>query len=386
MNGLRSKANKSTSKSVGTNKRVKHLLAVGPLPPPPSGANVSFQLFCEHVADITSVETLSIIDTSPKRVKDDTSIFTLRNLRQAARTLWQFWHLGRKVDAAIIFGSNQFLLSLVPILTLLARVLKVSCFVRSFGGSLDQFCERLHPLGRKLLLGGFRQSAGLMVETKLLYRSFHPVLDQKVHYVTAYRPMSQQPMSAASIEEVNGQDRLRLVFVSWVREEKGVSTLLEALTKLSDEEQGQTHCLIYGPVVSEYQSRFDELLRSTSCAAYGGTLANSAVLETLQGCDVLVFPTYYQGEGYPGIIVESMMAGIPVITTNFRSIPDMITDGENGLLIDPGDSDGLVAAIRLLMADRQKAKQMGAANHARSAEYDMRRVLPELVRIIESST
>ncbi|MCB0086114.1 MAG: hypothetical protein KDE47_34475, partial [Caldilineaceae bacterium] len=68
-------------------KRITRLLTVGPLPPPPSGANISFQVFCAEAVGANRLAHLDIIDSSPKRIKQNTSILTLRNLSQAWRVI-----------------------------------------------------------------------------------------------------------------------------------------------------------------------------------------------------------------------------------------------------------------------------------------------------------
>ncbi|MEM7133288.1 MAG: glycosyltransferase [Chloroflexota bacterium] len=419
-------------------KRIRHLLAVGPLPPPPSGSNVSFQVFCEHLTDCTSVEILSIIDSSPKQIKENTSILTWRNLKQALRQVGLLWQMGSQADAILLFGSNQYLLSLTPLLVLLSRLLGKPCYVRSFGGSLDQFAENLHPLARAVMYWGFRNAHGLLVETQLLYRYFAAISGIRTHHLTAYRPISSlegllapakraftQSMQSESGQSKPGQSTprqkrekpaLRLLFISWIREEKGVTALLQALqylyreeedgsegasetqiretrfrSEVNDKERSQhaapkIQCDLFGPIVHEYEEKFKSELAQTPWASYCGILQNEDVLATMGAYDVLVFPTFYQGEGYPGIIVEAMIAGLPVVTTRFRSIPDMIEDQVNGLIVEPNDSVSLAEGIRYFLENPGRIPLMAEANHRRHHKYDLHTVLPEMIGIMESSS
>lgn len=369
---------------MASKQKINRLLAIGPLPPPPSGSNVSFQLFCEHLTEYTRVSKLTIIDSSPKRIKSNTSILTVANLCQALRICLQFWRQALMSDCIIIFGSNQFLLSLTPLLVISARILRKPCFIRSFGGSLDQFSRSLHPILRHILHWGFASSNGLLVETKLLKRYFTERLPDKVHHVTAYRPLSSASLLDKSTSINKDENvRLRLVFISWVRVEKGVRDLLNALQLLSLEEQAQVRCEIFGPIVEDYADEFDAELERTVSATYGGVLENAQVLETMQNHDVLVFPTYYQGEGYPGIIVEAMAVGLAVITTDYRSLPDMIDDGINGILVPPCDPHAISEAIRLLVSNKEKLREISSENRMRKYQYDIRTVLPQMLMYME---
>ena len=353
------------------------------------------------------IEKLDIVDSSPKRIKKNRSIVSLGNFQQAGRVVWQFTRKVRQADAAIIFGSNGFLLSLTPLLALIARFYGTPCFVRSFGGSLDQFASALPRPLRWLLLFGFRSSNGLIVETQLLHRYFATCLGaDKVFYAPGYRPMpssapnfapaaaipdAKRNASAATKvlagEKQTGKQKtsdrpLRLLFVAWVRAEKGVSVLLDALTTLTEEEKCGVVCDIYGPILDEYRQQFEQKLKQAPSARYRGILDPDKVLDTMRTYDALVFPSFYAGEGHPGVVIESMAAGIPVITTRFRSISEVVEDGVNGLLVEPEDAKALSSTLRKLIQDRTPLVQMGIENWNRRQEFDIDIVLPRLVQPI----
>jgi glycosyltransferase involved in cell wall biosynthesis len=77
--------------------------------------------------------------------------------------------------------------------------------------------------------------------------------------------------------------------------------------------------------------------------------------------DVFVLPSL--NEGLPMTILEAMAASKPVIATRVGAIPKVIQDGETGLLVDPGDTDGLRNALARLLADSDLCCCIGAAGH-----------------------
>jgi glycosyltransferase involved in cell wall biosynthesis len=77
--------------------------------------------------------------------------------------------------------------------------------------------------------------------------------------------------------------------------------------------------------------------------------------------DIFVLPSL--NEGLPMTILEAMAAGKPVIATRVGAIPTMIKQGENGLLVDPRDSNGLQDAIKYLFNDSDLCRRMGAEGH-----------------------
>jgi glycosyltransferase involved in cell wall biosynthesis len=77
--------------------------------------------------------------------------------------------------------------------------------------------------------------------------------------------------------------------------------------------------------------------------------------------DVFALPSL--NEGLPMTILEAMAASKPVIATRVGAIPRVIKDGETGLLVDPGDADGLRNALARLLSDTDLCCRLGAAGH-----------------------
>jgi glycosyltransferase involved in cell wall biosynthesis len=287
-------------------------------------------------------------------------------------------HLGR-ADRVVLFGSNGFLARMAPLVVGLARLAGTPCYVRPFGGSLVEYCEDLAPGRRRRLLAALRRCEGVIVQTRLLQTRLGEVTGLPVAYLPGYREGSSQ---GEERRDVRGRhDELRLVFLGHVREEKGVGVLLESLRDL--EAQGErVHCDFFGPIYGGAAREIEAQLRETQAARYRGILPQHEIWSTLAGYDALVLPTFYQGEGHPGVLIEAMVAGLPIITTRFRSLPELVEDGVNGLLVPPRDAKALTAAIRALAGDRARLRRMAAASRARGPDFDVRTILPRFMHMI----
>jgi glycosyltransferase involved in cell wall biosynthesis len=84
------------------------------------------------------------------------------------------------------------------------------------------------------------------------------------------------------------------------------------------------------------------------------------VFEQMARARVVVLPSY--GESLPGIIVEAVACGLPVITTPVGVIPDYIQDGIHGLFVEPGDIDDLARAIEYVLTNKQWASKVAKSN------------------------
>lgn len=87
--------------------------------------------------------------------------------------------------------------------------------------------------------------------------------------------------------------------------------------------------------------------------------------ELLPGFDVFCLPS--RSEGFPLSIVEAMLAELPVVASRVGSVAELVVDGTTGLVVEPDDVDGLVAALRQLRDDQLRAK-LGVAGRQRARE------------------
>ncbi len=98
------------------------------------------------------------------------------------------------------------------------------------------------------------------------------------------------------------------------------------------------------------------------------------VKEVLEVADISVLSSW--SEGIPQSLLQSMAAGVPVVATRVGGVPEVVIDGENGFLIDPGDYEGLAERINMILNDGidehilAKAKETVRHNHTRKKMLD----------------
>ena len=363
------------------------ILLVGPLPPPLTGSPVSFQIFCDELKRCGGFNEVFIIDASPRRLKQGTgSGFSLSflNIKQAIRIYVPFLSKIARSDVVLLFGSNGFVLSMGPLLTVTAKLFRKRCFFRPFGGSLDEFCKQRNSVLRRFIFAGLRLYDGIIVETKLLNNYFSDMLGAgKIHYAPGYRPMQSDDSNRNVVESYDRPRGIRLAFLGIVKPEKGIFLLLDSLKEI--EGKFPVYCDIYGPIHEPERGRFELLINEVNCAQYCGIVSSDKVISKLRAYDALVLPTYYQGEGHPGVIIEAMSAGIPVITTRFRSIPEIAIDEYNALLVEPEDVESLKEAIVRLISDDGLLDKLSKNSASMSREFDVRVVVPMIETVLKKT-
>lgn len=105
---------------------------------------------------------------------------------------------------------------------------------------------------------------------------------------------------------------------------------------------------------------------------FAGSLDRSAMAAALAAADVVAVPSVVDRagnvDGLPNVLLEALAAGRAVIATRIAGIPDVVRDGENGLLVAPQDAQDLAAALRALAADATMRERLGAAARRTAAE------------------
>ena len=99
----------------------------------------------------------------------------------------------------------------------------------------------------------------------------------------------------------------------------------------------------------------------------------------LRRADVLVHPARWEGFGLA--VLEAMLCGLPVVATRVSSIPEIVVDGETGLLVPPDDPSALGAALQRVLAD---PGGLGAAGRERArTEFSVERMAGRTVDFYE---
>lgn len=152
-------------------------------------------------------------------------------------------------------------------------------------------------------------------------------------------------------------EKPRLLFIGAVGKAKGEQVLLEALGRLA--KTGIRPLVnILGHNAGSLARRVHEL-GLTSQIEYMGPVATEERAKFFREADIFVLPTL--AEAMPISLIEAMASALPVLTTRVGGIPELITDRENGLLVDPGDSQTLAAAIAELVGDPAYRSALGEA-------------------------
>lgn len=177
------------------------------------------------------------------------------------------------------------------------------------------------------------------------YKNFYKL--SNLILVNNFRDSSQ---SQLKINKING-DIIPLIYVSRVTENKGIFDLLAAVKTLNSTTQ-KFSLDIYGEKqldkneLEEFDSYLDKAIQ------YHGSVSNEKINSLYNNYSMLVFPTKYYGEGTPGTIIEALIAGLPVLISNYSQSSLLIKDGISGLIYDFNNVDSLINKLEFIYSNQ----------------------------------
>jgi glycosyltransferase involved in cell wall biosynthesis len=175
-----------------------------------------------------------------------------------------------------------------------------------------------------------------------------------------------------------GFDGTTLVFAGRLGPQKALGTLLQALVDVPD-----ARLVVAGD--GPEREPLEGLARTLELdgrVSFLGAVSRDRVLRLFGAADACVLPSAW--ENLPHTVVEALAVGCPVIATSVGGVPEVVRDGENGLLVPPGDPGALASAIARLLSDHALRGRLAAAAPgsvaAHSEEAVFARIEDELQR------
>jgi len=233
--------------------------------------------------------------------------------------------LSFRVSHISLHGTAKDYIYIAPFVVFWSKLLRKQSSLRKFAGNFSEIYESSSSLKKKLLEFTLKNSYYNFFETKYLVNYFS-ALNQNTYWFPNVREKT------VKIRE--GAYQKKFIFIGSVTQEKGIKELLDASNLLDD----SFVIDIYGNIAKDLQNCDFSMYK----AEYKGALRSENVLDTLCQYDVLILPSYR--EGYPGVIIEALSVGLPIIATKLQGISEMV-DEKSSILIEPRNIEQLKEAI-----------------------------------------
>ena len=361
-------------------------LIVGPSPPPYNGMSIANEFLVSSVRDTVRVIHL---DTADRRGLSNVGKFELTNLLLAAvhglRFLWLL--LTRKPQIVYVPIAQAWLPFLRDCLFLVpARIAKRKVIIHLHGGYFGRFYRQTSGLMRLIIRYSLNHVSAALVLGECGRGLFDGIIPaERIRIVPNGIPDYFGDAPATSKAGLG----LKLLYLGLLCESKGILSILRAMVELKHEFPA-----IRASFAGEWASQDEKSAAELIIKEFGlganvefvGPVGLEQKVALFRDADMFVFPSAYPFEGHPYTILESMAAGLPVISSELACIPETVQDGISGFLLEPGDISGLRDRIRLLIRDAQLRSRMGIEARRRFLQEFTLNRYAERVRAIFAET
>ena len=333
------------------------IVVVGTLPPPICGTTVLVEQLIHQLEEHEQVN-VAVIETGSIRGNGLLGIFKF------AKVILSIFMESIRADGITMHLNPLAFSKLGPFAVTFCWIFRTTLIVRLFGG---QDFRDFKGLNSTLFKWVANHATYYLAETHRLIDSAKQAGIKNIVWYPNSRPRPKT--------EIRKRERCRrFVFAGLVKPSKGVPLMLEIQDKLPTD----VTIDVYGPF---FDGMSETDFRTDSSVRYCGIIPSGGAIDKFQDYDALILPTHWEGEGHPGVILEAYHAGIPVITTNWRDIPEIV-DEESGILISPKAPNELLAAIVDLVENDTYYASLCEGAATKSLEFSASRWTQKLVDLV----
>lgn len=224
------------------------------------------------------------------------------------------------------------------------------------------------------------KDAECICSSEILGRDIENVSRTKPYIIPYGIPVTRPP-------GLNGKEKNnpvpQILYLSNFIETKGILVFIEALSIIQQTGQVFNARLVGGPAdvtmeILENKIRDKHL---SSFIEVVGPLYNAKKYEEYERADLFVFPTFYDNEAFPLVLLEALQYHLPVISTFEGGIPDMILNNENGMLVEGRNPEMLASKMSGLIDNPVLRKEMGEKAYIRfSNNYTLEHFERNIIR------
>ena len=230
----------------------------------------------------------------------------------------------------------------------------------AIGGWLHEYIIR-----KKSSIKNFKFVDNYLVESEFMKHQLDQLELKNVNVFPNFRIHNFTP-------EIKENEVFKIVFCARICKEKGFLYLFKlAEYYMRNENKFDKKILIhfYGPIDSKDEKEFKSYISEFSFVEYKGIIQPSNVFNVLSQYDVNILPTKYEGEGFPGTIIDSYISSIPVIVSNWKYLPEFVDNNSSGYIFELDDFDGFVCLVLNLTNDVSLLNKLKLQANEKSLEF-----------------
>ncbi len=239
------------------------------------------------------------------------------------------------------------------------------------GGWLPEYLKK-----NNWLLECCKKLDGIYVETESMVKSLNKIGIQNCKLLPNFRKVNRKCNNFRTVG-----NQIKLVYFSRVAKEKGVLDAINAINIINSKRGLNNLTLdIYGPIQKGFENEFMNIMNGCDTnIKYKGVLSQEEISNTLVDYDLMVFPTYYDGEGFPGAVIDAFISGVPVLASDWKYNTQVITEHETGFIFQVNNVNDLVDKLEYIDKNKNILNEMKKNAIVESKKYDTETVILNLL-------
>ncbi len=233
-------------------------------------------------------------------------------------------------DVLILFPDENAVKVLLPLTNFLNRKHQKKVYYVVIGGWLPKLTKKY-----TYLQGSLNQLNGIFVQTEKLKTELEKQSIQNIDVFPNFRELN-----ISDREYTQSSDIFSLCFASRVTLQKGIFELIRCIQAIN-QENVIYHLDIYGPIDKEIEKAFFQIMDADENLSYKGVYESSQASNVLSDYYMQVLPTKFKTEGFPGSILDSFYAGLPVLVSRWNSCENVVKENYNALIYEFDDTKDL---------------------------------------------
>ena len=212
---------------------------------------------------------------------------------------------------------------------------------------------------------------------QFIKNNFEGVRTEKIHVIPAIVDTDTFRLIRKAPDFSMPRD-VQIITVARLSPEKGHEVFLRALARFFREHTDCHYVIIGDGPLKDYLGALVESLGLAHRVTFYGFCNHEFILKALSESNLFVLTSYV--EGLPVGLMEAAAAGLPVLATRITAIPEIIKNGVNGVLVEPGDEESIYRALKALSADNWKRlMEMSYASLQHDiSHFDMNYTVPKI--------
>lgn len=291
------------------------------------------------------------------------------------------WNMIVHKNNPLIFSTSA--INVYPMMKLM-KILrwKQHCVHWVIGGSLGNLVQ--NGTFRKDVIGYMNWT---LVESSLMADQLISSGIKNVLTVPNFKPIPYYPTITTKTVRSNDKDNhMNFVFIGRIMAEKGCDYILEAARQLNEMSYQNNYTVdFYGKVDSNYENKFFEQVDKLDNIHYRGflNLRENSGYDKLSTYDMMLFPTYWKGEGLAGVFIDALISGVPMIVSDWAHNREFMEEGKTAFYIPVHNITALRDKIRECIDGKYDIGQMSIACQEKAETYNVDNIITEeLLRYI----